>query len=158
MDVIRIDEVNRHKIHSNISIYTKIIYENFIELTQFSNVKHTPQDIYALLESENMVGYVIIYAKKIIGYLFGEYTSLNDGRNVYYLSYIYIAPKYRKAQLGTKLLIKLINMCNHRGTKFIILTCDSQDKKVMNFYKKFGFINDPVLKRSDRYMVMCLYL
>lgn len=155
---ITIEEVNAKRIEKHAMIYATIIYNNFIDLTQFSYVTHNKEEIYKNLLSDDMFGYIVKNGTKVIGYLFGEFMNLNDGRHVYYLSYIYISPKYRHYKLGTTLLNKLIETCNNIGVMFIVLTCDSQDSIVMNFYKKFGFISDPILKRNLRHDVLCLYL
>lgn len=153
-----IHKVKSHDIQQNVKIYTEIIYHNFIELAQHTYVKHTREDIYRLLTSDQMFGYIVIYSNKIIAYLFGEISLMPDGRNAYYLSYIYVSPKYQHLHLGTELLSLLINHCKHFGIPFIVLTCDTEDVKVMNFYAKFGFISDPVLKNNRRHDVLCLYL
>ena len=54
-------------------------------------MKRCSVNIYKLLLSDDMHGYIVRFATKIVGYLFGEFTTLSDGRNVYYLSYIYNA-------------------------------------------------------------------
>jgi ribosomal protein S18 acetylase RimI-like enzyme len=145
---LSVEEVDTQKIHQYINIYTNIIYYNFIELANRTDVVHTKEDIHKLLLSCDMHGYVVRFTTKIVGYLFGEFITLSDGRNVYYLSYIYIAPKYRQYKIGSVLLQKIIDKCNNRGVMFIVLTCDTHDARVMHFYKKFGFIPDPVLKRN----------
>lgn len=149
---LSVEEVDTQKIHQYINIYTNIIYYNFIELANRSDVVHTKEDIYKLLLSSDMYGYVVRFTTKIVGYLFGEFITLSDGRNVYYLSYIYVAPKYRQYKIGSVLLQKIINKCNNRGVMFIVLTCDTHDERVMHFYKKFGFIPDPVLKRNSGFV------
>lgn len=155
---ISIENIDFTKILPFTSMYTKIIYRHFIELSQYPNVQHNEPAIYKMLSSENMFGYVIRSGKKIIGYLFGEFTVLGDGRNVYYLSYVYIAPRYQGHKLGSVLMNKLIKQCHVRGTTFIVLTCDTTDQKVMKFYKKFGFTYDPVLRQNTKHDVLCLYM
>lgn len=153
---LSVEEVDTQKIYQYIDIYTNIIYYNFIELANRSDVVHTKEDIHKLLLSDDMYGYIVRFANKIVGYLFGEFTTLSDGRNVYYLSYIYIAPKYRQYKIGSVLVQKLIDKCNNRGIMFIVLTCDTHDTRVMHFYQKFGFIQDPVLKRNVSIQDSCL--
>lgn len=151
-------EVKHLDISHNKNIFMNIIFNNFIDLVNYPYVKHTRQDIQNLLSSEQMIGYVAKYAEKIIAYMFGEVSQMPDGRNAYYLSYIFVAPKYQHLKIGSLMLNKIINHCRHYGIPFIVLTCDTEDTKVMNFYKKFGFILDPLLRNGKRHDVLCLYL
>lgn len=145
-----------------IPIYTNIIFNNFIHLTKFNYVKHSIKDITKLLSSPSFFGYTISFKTcantKIIGYLFGEFITTPDGRYVYYLSYIYISPNYQHMKLGSILLKKLISHCKLMGLSFIVLTCDFDDPKILHFYKNFGFVPDPSLRKNKKHDVMCLYL
>ena len=53
---------------------------------------------------------------------------------------------------------KIIKKCQDNGTKFIVLTCDTQDQKIVNFYKKYGFKIDSYLGNGKRHEVFSLYL
>ena len=158
MNIFSIQEVNSTDILQNIRIYTEIIFRHFIELTQHQYVKHDRKEIYKMLTSDDMYGYIVRKDSKIIAYLFGEKSVLQDGRNSYYLSYIYVVPKYQHMKIGSILMKRLISNCKHEGLQFIILTCDTQDKKVMHFYEKFGFVYDPLLRNNKQHDVLCLYL
>jgi ribosomal protein S18 acetylase RimI-like enzyme len=151
-------QIKSHDVETHVKIYIDIVFNNFIELAKLQYVKHTRQDIYNLLSSEKMFGYIVKYNDKIIAYMFGEISQLSDGRNSYYLTYIYVAQKYRHLKIGSLLLSKIIEHCKHHGIPFIVLTCDTEDEKVMRFYKKFGFILDPILRNNKRHDVLCLYI
>lgn len=155
-----IEEVKYQQIQPNIKMYVNIIFTHFISLTEYSYIDHSQQSIYKLLSSENMFGYIVRHptTKNIIGYMFGETSLLPDGRNAYYLSYIYVVPKYQHMKIGTILMTKIIQHCKYVGVPFIVLTCDIEDKKLMNFYKKFGFVFDLLLKKNKKHDVLCLYL
>lgn len=160
--MINIDEVYSFNDKQNILLFTKIIYNNFINLINFPYVKHSIKDIQLLLSSENMFGYIVNMnynkEKKIIAYLFGEISTIPDGRHAYYLSYIYVAPKYRHLKIGSFLIKKIIDKCKYDGIPFIVLTCDCENQQLINFYKKFGFVFDSNLKKNKRHDVMCLYI
>ena len=94
----------------------------------------------------------------MIAYLIGEFKTLNDGRYVYYISYLYVAKPYRSRKIGAQLMKLIISKCNNIGVKHIILTCDTHDRKVLTFYKNIGFIPDPVLKNLSRHEVYTLYM
>lgn len=160
---ITVQEVSFKDIQKDIKNFTVAIFNNFIELTRHPYVKHTKEEIRRLLESEQLFGYIVRYRNpenitKIIAYLFGETTTLPDGRNAYYLSYIYVSPNFQHKKLGSLLMKKIIYHCQHFGIPFIVLTCDTEDTKVMNFYKKLGFVSDPALATGKKHDVFCLYL
>lgn len=167
--MIKVYEIDSRTIRQSVPTFTQIIYSNFIELTEYSYVKHTIKDIRELLSSEQLFGYIVKYiphtnlqnsvnSEKIIAYLFGETSVMPDGRNAYYLSYIFVAQKYRHLKIGSQLLSKLIKHCQNLGLTFIVLTCDMSDTKLVEFYEKFGFVLDPNLRRNKKHDVMCLYL
>jgi ribosomal protein S18 acetylase RimI-like enzyme len=136
--------------------FANTIYANFIYLANSPDLMHTKQEIQRLLTDENMIGYIISDNNHIIAYLIGEIKHLNDGRIVFYISYIFVAPKYRSQKLGTYLLKKVIQRSQEKGIKFIILTCDS---KLLSYYDKFGFQYDPVLRSNDdKQHILTLYL
>jgi GNAT superfamily N-acetyltransferase len=120
---------------------------------------HSKNEILRSLTSDDTFCYFLYDNKKLIGYLTGEYKTLNDNRYVFYVSYFYICSSYRNKQLGSKLMKLLINKCTREGTKFILLTCDTFDNKVVQFYKKLGFVQDPILgDENKRHNVFVLYL
>ena len=123
------------------------------------NLGHNIDEIRRLLNDRNMISYVA-YDKqgKIIAYLIGEMKHLNDGRIVYYISYLYVIPQYRNRKIGSQLIHLMIQKCKQRGTKFIMLTCDTSNKMLIAFYMKRGFIRDPILKNGKQHEVFCLYV
>ena len=94
----------------------------------------------------------------LIAYLIGEINHLNDGRLVYYISYFYVCPKYQNKKIGSRLIDCLINKCTVWGIRFIILTCDTNDRKLVSFYSKRNFEVDTVLKNGTRHEVFTLNL
>lgn len=141
----------------NPSLLTNTIYNNFIYLKKYPELLHNKEEITKSINSKNNLIYLVFDNKKLIGYLVGDFRTLSDNRYGYYISYFYVGQKYRNNKIGSKLLEKLINNCKKK-TKFIILTCDTFDIKAMNFYKKYGFIEDPILGSNTRHNVYCLFL
>ena len=136
-----------------------IIYNNFSYLVKFPQLSHNKNAIIESLKLDDSLCFLIYDDDKLIGYLTGDFKTLNDKRYVYYISYFYVMEAYRSKGLGGQMMNLLINKCKKMGTSFIVLTCDSYDPKVIKFYKKYGFVLDPVLGNSnDRHIVMCLYL
>ena len=83
---------------------------------------------------------------------------LVDGRNVYYISYIFVSDKFRNRRLGSQLLDILADKCKELNAKFIVLTCDIHNKIAYNFYIKRGFTVDSLLRTNDRHEVLSLIL
>ena len=94
----------------------------------------------------------------IIAYLVGEMKDLNDGRRCYYISYLYVGEKYRGKKIGTKLMNLIIEKCKVNRIKYLLLTCDTNDKPVFEFYEKLGFVPDTILRNYGRHEVMTLFL
>jgi ribosomal protein S18 acetylase RimI-like enzyme len=161
---IQIQHVDTNQVAQYSNYFVDIVYNNFIELTSQPNVKHSQEEIYKLLTSDSFSGFIVYYfpknstKSKIIGYLFGEFMTTPDGRYVYYLSYIFIAPSFRRHHLGNKLMEKMIESCKSIGVNFIVLMCDLSDKKLVRFYENFGFVPDPALHQGQQHDVLCLYL
>lgn len=155
MNKINVYEVRRIK---HPEILTDVIHQNFIYLTKFPELMHTKNDIFKLLTDDNNIIYLVYNNKNLIGYLVGEMKNVSN-RYVFYISYIYVMEKYRNKKIGSYLMNKAINYCHQNGIKFIILTCDTYDKKIIEFYtKKYKFIKDPELATNNRHEVFCLYI
>ena len=155
---IILKEINHNNIGNNINTFVDIIFNNFSELANIPYINHSRDDIHRLLSSENMFGYFVIYSTKIIAYVIGESIQMHDGRHAYYLSYIYVADKYQHIKIGTLLIKKIIFYCTRIGIPFIVQTCDINNIKLIKFYKKFGFIYDPILKNNKQHEILCLYI
>ena len=154
--IIRFKEVRHIK---NPVVLAKSIYNDFLYLSEYEELQHNLDEIVRLLTNDNFIGFFAFNQEnKMIGYLVGEEKRLSDSRIVYYISYPLVKPEYRKHKIGKKLMNNAINMCSNTGYAFIILICDTENKVAMNFYHKYGFIPDPLIRRNDRHEVLCLYL
>lgn len=134
------------------------VYNNFIELTYNPKLKHTPDEIYRLLTSPNLVMYTMSRNNVMIGYIIGELMKLDDGRYTLFINYVYIGKKYRRNGLGSILLNKMITYGKYKGMDTIMLICDTENQSVLNFYLEKGFMYDQFLRRYDRYDVLSLTL
>lgn len=140
--------------------FATLIYKNFQYLEKEPVLNHNIDEIKKLLTNENFIG-LLVYDNngKMIAYLVGEIKHLNDGRITYYITYFYVAPMYRHKRIGSKLLQLLINKCKQNwGVNYITLTCDINDRKLLEFYKKRGFDVDIMLKNGGRHEIYTLYL
>ena len=90
--------------------------------------------------------------KYILGYLLGYYIILNDGRHVFYISYIFVSHFMRNKHIGSN----LIDLCISHSKKIsfitgILLTCNTFDKKLLSFYKNKHFFLDSFLKNNKQF-------
>jgi len=153
---IVIRKVDRLK---NPNLLCDAIYNNFIYLSKYPNLMHTKNEIGRLLTTPDNIMYLVYDNNKMIGYLIGEYKMLNDSRYVFYISYMFILDKYRNMKLGSRLMNKIIKECSDKGIKYILLTFDSNDLKLINFYQKHGFKKDPMLgNNGNNQIIMSLFL
>lgn len=134
------------------------IYNNFIELTNYPQLKHTPEELYRLLTSPNMIMYTIAKDNVMIAYVVGELMHLDDQRYVLFINYLYVGKKYRRNGLGSILMNKMIGYAAFKSMDAVTLICDTEDSKVLNFYLNKGFMYDPFLRRYDKYDVLTLNL
>jgi ribosomal protein S18 acetylase RimI-like enzyme len=144
----------------NPEVLAQVIHKNFIYLTNYPELQHNMKTIIETLRADGNFCYLLYYDKNLIGYFVGDYRVLPDNRYGYYISYVYISKNYRNKKLGTKLMNKLIKSVREKGVKFIVLTCDIRDKKVVSFYTKYGFTKDPNLggQYVKPHIVYSLYL
>lgn len=134
------------------------IYNNFIELVNYPQLKHTPEELYRLLTSPNMIMFTISKGTLMIGYVVGELMKLDDGRFVLFISYIYVGANYRRNGLGSILLNKMIEYANFKSMDAVTLICDTEDHNIIDFYFMRGFMYDQYLRRYDKYDVLTLNL
>ena len=154
-NIIKCIETTRIK---NPIVLAQVVYKNFIYLTRYPELQHNVNTIVQTLGADGNFCYLMYHDDKLIGYLIGDFRVLPDNRYAYYISYVYIAENYRNKKLGTKLMNKLINKVKEKGVKFIVLTVDIRDKKVVDFYVKYGFNKDPNLGGNKPHLVYSLYL
>lgn len=141
-------------------LLSQVVYRDFQYLSNNPDLGHNMDELNRLINNnENFAGlFAFNSKKKLIGYLVGEIKHLSDGRLVYYISYLFVNEKYRHKRIGSHLLELIINKCKSRGYSFIVLTCDTQDQKLINFYKKYGFNYDPILRNNSKHDVLSLFL
>jgi ribosomal protein S18 acetylase RimI-like enzyme len=147
-------------VYSNVNkktdLFENVVYNNFIHLAQDPDLKHTVQEIHRIFTCDGLQLYLCILNKKIVAYLLGEIMTLNDKRNVLYITYIFTAPKYRNKGIASMLLNKAEEIAKLKDLHGILLTCDTEDKKVYDLYIKRGFMLDFHLRRYTKYDVLFL--
>jgi ribosomal protein S18 acetylase RimI-like enzyme len=140
-------------------IFTDIVFDNFHHLNNVPHLHHTKAEIKKVLMSKKFLGLFVFNSEsKIIGYLIGEFMTLNDGRKIYYVSYFYVVTKYRKLGIGSHLINAIINKCKLREIPTIVLTCDSENDNIYNYYLTKGFMPDSKLRTHGKYEIMSLII
>lgn len=136
--------------------FINAVFNNFIELVNQPKLLHTKPDIYKLLMSPNFRGYLVYYNKSIVAYLLGELKTLADGRKVFFINYLFVAPSSRKQGIASKLLNSVNGYVHQNSYDAVMLICDTENPKVYDYYLKRGFMLDLVLRRYERYDVLSL--
>lgn len=140
----------------NSKLFANIIYNNFVYLSNVPELMHTVNDINNILHADGNMCYLVYDNSILIGYLVGIFRDLPDGRYGYYISYLYVCERYRKQGIGKLLMDLIIKKCRDNGTRCIVLTCDTYDGNLVNFYKKFGFAIDKSLNMGNHHKVFSL--
>lgn len=139
---------------SNVNKLSKMIFKNFKQLENYNELNHNMKEIMRLLKSDNTQLFLILRDKKIIAYLIGELIKLKDGRNVFYVSYLYTAENFRKNGHAKKLMKSVFELSKKNNLDGIMLTCDTENAKVYNMYLMMGFMPDMILRRYSKYDVL----
>jgi ribosomal protein S18 acetylase RimI-like enzyme len=133
----------------NIDRLAKIIFLNFIDLQNQTDIEFSFESIKEILASPDLIGWFLMdNDNKIIGYLIGTIKELSDGRNVYFIHYFYIVQKYRKLGLGSKMLLITIDHITNLNIKFVMLLSRLKSNG-WNLYFKYGFLEDPIIKLNN---------
>jgi ribosomal protein S18 acetylase RimI-like enzyme len=154
--LFKVNNKNISKYQTQILAHT--IYNNFPDLIQEPSLKHNIDEITRLLLSKNMMGYLIYKDNKVISYLFGEFMRLRDSRIVFYINYLYVAVCVRNHGLGSRLINNLNRDVLNMNAKYILLSCDTENDRIFDFYQKKGFMPDLMLRKYSKYDILSLQL
>jgi ribosomal protein S18 acetylase RimI-like enzyme len=156
---INIISVNAEALNgSKINHFVHSIYVNFKELSNHPKLNHNKQEIYRLLRSPTMRGFLVWSKSKIIGYLIGETIILADGRKVFFINYVYINKMHRKKGIASTLMDKVTEYAKKLKLDNIVLICDTENTKVYEFYLKRGFMLDMTLRRYEQHDVLSMMI
>ena len=144
---------------------SKYIYKNFIHLLS-DNIEHSEQYINKVLTDPNSKCFFVYLnipnkGKYMIGYLISDIRQLQDGRRVVYISYLYVESAYRDLKIGSLLMKIIIKKTISYNIKYIMLTCDGTDQKLIHFYNKFNFSKEKggmYGQSNNKHIVMTLYI
>ena len=145
-NIIEIKQLSENKK----KIFTDLIYENFIKISPYEQLKHNKNEIYNLVSKSSHFFIVYMINNKILGYILGEIIEF-DQNKILFITYIFISPYHRKKGLGQLLLNYIENYASDNNCIKIMLTCDTEDKKVYDWYLKRGFMPDMHFRTYDRF-------
>jgi ribosomal protein S18 acetylase RimI-like enzyme len=152
--IIKVVSINKIKT-SKLNYFTNVIFNNFLHLQNVSNLSHSKKNIFEVLTSKEPQIYLVLNDdKKIIAYLVGEIVELVDGRKVLYITYLFTSKKHRKNGCASKLLYVAEDIIRKQNLNGLMLTCDSENPYVYDFYLKKGFMPDILLRTYKKYEVM----
>ena len=90
-------------ISDNKKLFINLIYQQFSYLTD-PKLNHNLGEISRLINNNrDFLGILVYHDNILIAYLVGEFKKLDDnqdGRLVYYITYMYVAPKYRNKKIN----------------------------------------------------------
>ena len=130
--------------------FTNLIYQNFIKIAPYEQLKHNKQEIYNLLSKPNHYFFAFLIGNKILGYILGEIIQIEQN-NILFITYIFTSPYHRKIGIGHKLMNYIENYASYNNCRKIMLTCDTEDKTLYDWYLKMGFMPDMYFRTYDRF-------
>jgi ribosomal protein S18 acetylase RimI-like enzyme len=145
--------------HEDTQHLVETIYHNFEHISNEPKLRHNRKEIKRLLTAEPMYG-LLIYDKneRLVAYLMGEIIRLRTGKIVYYISYLFVASKFRQLGLATSLLNIVFKKVQEWEIDGVMLICDTSDESLLNFYFKRGFSPDKTYRRNERHDVLSHYI
>ena len=143
-------KIQRFNSLSNINRLAKIIFLNFFNLQYEKNIEFSIESIIDILSSSALTGWFLLdNDDKIIGYLIGKTQGLQDGRFVYFISYLYIVNKYRKRGLATRMLLTCMEYVKDNNISNIMLITKN-NSNAHRLYSKLGFDIDPLIEIKNK--------
>ncbi len=109
---------------------------------------HEPKDIEGSFRRKEFFAMVAILDGKIVGAV--RYKFL-EGNDLYFYK-LAVLKTYRNKKIGALLLNKIEVEAEKKGVAKILLDC-AQEKKLSEYYKKFGYKIDKIKKHHDHHDV-----
>lgn len=142
-----------------VDIFSMLVFGHFKYLDKIPELGHSVENIKNILKSFGKVLFFLFANNFLIGYVIAENKSIQDGRFVCYIDYIYVSEQFRSKNYGQKMLNSVINYCKKNSIKFLMLTFDTKDVRLNKFYKKNNFTRDNFIKTDiDGNQVFSLFI
>jgi GNAT superfamily N-acetyltransferase len=132
----------------------EMLYLNFLDLADYPELKHNRAELTRLVTSPKAKVIFIVVKGRIAAYLVGEVMELVDGRRVFYINYIFTSKLFRKRGFASKLIEYVEELSKQFGHDGILLTCDTENEEVYNFYLMKGFMPDLQLRQYKKHDVL----
>ena len=91
---------------------------------------------------------------KIGAYLIGDILTLDDGRRVLFVTYLFTSKLFRRRGYGTKLMELAENKAKMFKLDGVMLMCDIENKQVYDFYLTRGYMSDLILRNYSKFEVL----
>jgi GNAT superfamily N-acetyltransferase len=130
------------------------VYLNFPDLNEYLELKHNRQELMRLITSKKSKVIIIMINNKIAAYLIGEIMDLVDGRRVFYVSYLFTAKNFRKKGFASRLMEYVENLAKEFQYDGVMLTCDTENESVHDFYLNRGYFPDLILRNYKKHDVL----
>lgn len=132
----------------------EVVYANFIEIADNIELKHNRKELMRLICSKRNKVLLIMVNNKIAAYLIAEVMDLIDGRRVLYVNYLFTAKQFRKKGFASRLIEYVETLAKEFKYDGVMLTCDTENEQVHNFYLTRGYYPDLVLRQYKRHDVL----
>jgi len=133
---------------ARVTFITKLAYKIPYKENTLITKSHEPKDIADHFKNKKLFIIVACYNNKIVGAV--RY-KLNK-RNSLYFYKLAVLKTYRNLGIGSSLVLELEKIALKNGYVKIFLDC-AQEKKLTNYYKKFGYKIDKIKKHLDHHDV-----
>jgi RimJ/RimL family protein N-acetyltransferase len=130
--------------------FIEIIYKNFEELNEWSELNHNRTEIARVLTSPDSIIIIATLYKRIVGYLIAEEIVVNQ-KKIMHIHYIFTTPVRRKSGIATYMLNLIQKYTLDNNIHELSLTFDTYNKKLENFYYSNHFKYDTELRSYQRH-------
>jgi len=145
-------------VNRNMRKMMDVIYRNFEELGDSTELNHTRREIARLLTSPKAIIIIATYKDQIIGYLIAESTMVENLKQLMHIYYLYTSPVYRSRGIATYMLNLIQTYAQELNISTLSLTFDTYNKKLEKFYVNNYFVYDSNLRSYQRYDMMVKYV
>jgi len=133
---------------------SNMVFSNFSFLDKYPHLNHNIKEINKIINSTTSHTLLYTLDGSIVAYVMCDIMNLKDGRKVLYIDYIFVVPQFRHAGIGKKMLTYTFNTAKQNNLSGVMLTSDSQDQYVYNWYLDYGFMPDVLLRTYNRHEIL----
>jgi GNAT superfamily N-acetyltransferase len=127
---------------------TKLAYKIPYKEETLVTKPHEPKDEESKIKNKEEFIVVALVGDKIVGAVRYNFNKFN---NLYFFK-LAVLKSYRKRGVGFLLILEMEKIAKKKGCKKVLLDC-AQEKRLDEYYKKFGFIIDKVEEKINHHAV-----